>query len=264
MLDIIVGAGYLIGIVGLGAYFYRSQHSTKDFFLAGRSMSWLPIGFSMVATLTSGAGFIAQPAAAVKYGLIYLWVLMAIPLCFPVVTWVFIPFYRRLQVYTTYEYLERRFDVSVRTLTSAIFILWRITWMAAVIYVPSMVLNIVTDGKLPMIPSIIGLGLLATAYTALGGIKAVIWTDVIQFVIMFGGMTVAGVIIYLNVPGGVGEIWSVLEEAGKTAMTASKDGLEHSGFLGSLKFYLYTDITVAALIISPTLSKLGYYCVDHL
>ena len=105
---------------------------------------------------------------------------MAIPISYLVVVYVFMPFYHKLKVYTAYEYLEQRFNVHVRALASAIFILWRLTWMAAVIYVPSMVLNIVTNGKIPLIPSVIVLGLLATFNTSLGGIRAVMWADVIH------------------------------------------------------------------------------------
>ncbi len=262
-IDYGVCIGYLLCITMLGAYFYRSQKSTKDYFLAGRSMGWLPVGLSLMATLTSAIGFIGAPAGSVKFGLITIWGLSAIPLSFPIVVWVFMPFYHRLKLYTAYEYLERRFDVRVRTLTSGIFILWRITWMAAAVYVPSLVLNIVTGGALPLTPSIIGLGILATVYTTLGGIKAVIWTDVAQFVIMFGGMITAAVIIVTGVSGGLPEIWQTLEAAGKTDLTATMAGWDSAGLLGKIRLYLYTDVTVVAIVLTATLGKLGNYCVDQ-
>ena len=261
--DYAVCIAYLLGITGLGAWFYRSQRSTKDFFLAGRSMGWLPVGLSLMATLTSGIGFIGAPAGAVKYGIITIWSLMAIPLSFPIVVWVFMPFYHRLRVYTAYEYLERRFDVRVRAFTSGVFILWRVTWMAAAIYTPSWVLYTVTDGALPLVPSIIALGMLATIYTALGGIKAVIWTDVAQFVIMFGGMITAAVVIVLRVPGGVGGIWESLSQAGMTRLTAPIQGWETADLIGKVRLYLFTDVTAVALIVSATVGKLGNYCVDQ-
>lgn len=262
-LDYSVCVLYLLGITGFGIYFFRGQRSTKDFFLAGRSMGWLPVGLSLMATLTSGIGFIAHSAGAVRNGLIMLWALMAIPLSFPVVIWVFMPFYHRLKVYTAYEYLERRFDVRVRVLTSGIFILWRVTWMAAAIYVPSMVLNAVTGGKLPLTESIIALGILATVYTALGGVKAVMWTDVVQFVVMFGGMITAALIIFLRVPGGIEEIWSTLQANGKTAMVGTMEGWQQAGAWGKMKLYLYTDVTVLAILITYTIQKMGNYCVDQ-
>jgi len=264
VLDYVVCAAYLLAITGLGVFFYfRGQQSTKEFFLAGRSMGWLPVGLSLMATLTSGIGFIGAPAGSVKYGIITLWALLAIPLSFPMVVWVFMPFYHRLKLYTAYEYLERRFDVRVRTLTSGIFIIWRVTWMAAAIYTPSWVLHTVTDETLPLIPSIIVLGLLATAYTALGGVKAVIWTDVAQFVIMFGGMITAAVVIVMKVPGGITGIWGTLSEASMTRMTADINGWETAGLLEKAQLYVFTDVTAVALIISATVGKLGNYCVDQ-
>ena len=261
--DVVMCVGYLLCITLLGAYFYKGQKSTKDYFLAGRSMGWIPVGLSLMVTLTSAIGFIGSPAGAWKYGLIMLWGLSALPLSFPIVVWIFMPFYHRLEVYTAYEYLERRFDVRVRTLTSGIFILWRITWMAAAVYVPSFVLNVVTDDALPLIPSIIGLGILATAYTTMGGIKAVIWTDVAQFVIMFGGMITAAIVIVAGVDGGLSEIWEALTSAGKTNMTASMPTWAEAGLLERIRLYVYTDVSVLAIVLTVTLGKLGNYCVDQ-
>ncbi|MBN1343812.1 MAG: sodium/solute symporter [Phycisphaerae bacterium] len=262
-IDYMVCIAYLLFITALGAIFYGSQKSTKDYFLAGKSMGWIPVGLSLMATLTSAIGFIGSPAGAWKYGLILLWGLTALPLSFPIVVWVFMPFYHKLNVYTAYEYLERRFDVRVRALTSGIFILWRITWMAAAVYVPSFVLNVVTGEKLPLVPTVIALGILATLYTSMGGIKAVIWTDVAQFVIMFGGMITAAIIIITGVEGGLPEIWRLLSESGKSSFVAKMPGWDAAGFLAKIKLYVYSDVTVVAIVLTATLGKLGNYCVDQ-
>jgi solute:Na+ symporter, SSS family len=263
-IDWIVCAVYLIGITGLGVFFYfRGAKSTKEYFLAGKNMGWLPVGLALMATLTSGIGYLGQPAGAVKYGVITLWSLAAIPLSYPLVVWVFMPFYHRLQVYTPYEYLEQRFHVSVRALTSGLFIVWRITWMAAVIYAPSLVMSIVTDDKVPLKHSIIVMGVLSTIYTALGGTKAVMWTDVAQFVVMFGGMILAAVLIVVYVPGGLSEIWGTLDGAGKLSVTAKIPNWADADLFGRFKLYLYTDVTALSLVISGTVGKLGNYCVDQ-
>jgi len=262
-IDMIIAIVYVFGIIGIGVYFSRKQKSTKDFLLAGRSMGWLPVGLSLMATLTSAVGYMSYPAGAFKGGLILLWMAMAIPLSFPVVVYVFMPFYHKLRVYTAYEYLERRFNDKVRALTSIIFILWRITWMAAVVYVPSYVLNTVSDGAIPLVPSIIVLGLIATLNTTLGGIKAVMWGDVVHSTIMFISMFVAIILIILAVPGGVTEIWDTLAAAGKTKMTGTIDGFEDANYWGQMKLYLITDFTVLSLIITYTVQKMGNYCVDQ-
>ena len=261
--DMFIGIGYITAVLSVGVYFFKKNKSAKDFFLGARSMSWLPIGLSLMATLTSAVGYMAFPAGAIKYGIIMLWMAMAIPISFPVVVYVFMPFYHKLKVYTAYEYLERRFNVYVRALASAIFILWRITWMAAVIYVPSMVLNVVTDNKIPLIPSVIALGLIATANSSLGGVRATMWGDVVHSFVMFTSMIVAFVVVILIVPGGLPQIWHTLSAAGRTSITAHIPGFHNANIFGKMKFYLYTDVTIVSLIITYSIQKMGNYCVDQ-
>ncbi|MFC2084786.1 sodium/solute symporter [Bacteroidota bacterium] len=261
--DLIIAIVYVFGIIGIGIYFSKQHKSPKDFLLAGRSMGWLPVGLSLMATLTSAVGYMSFPAGAFKGGLILLWMAMAIPLSFPVVVYVFMPFYHKLRVYTAYEYLERRFNDKVRALTSIIFILWRVTWMAAVIYVPSYVLTTVSDGAIPLVPSIIVLGLIATANTTMGGIKAVMWGDVVHSTVMFASMIIAIILVISAVPGGFTEIWDTLTAAGKTKMTGTMPGFEEASLWGQIKLYLITDFTVLSLIITYTVQKMGNYCVDQ-
>jgi SSS family transporter len=263
-IDYAVCVVYLLGISGLGSYFFfKSEKTTKSYFLAGREMGWLPVGLALMATLTSGIGYLGQPAGSVKYGLITLWQLLALPLSYPVVVYVFMPFYHRLGVYTPYEYLERRFSVGVRALTSGLFIVWRITWMAAVIYAPALVLSIVSDDKIPLKWSVLVMGVLSTIYTALGGTKAVMWTDVVQFFVMFGGMFAAAGVILWMVPGGLSEIWQTLSAGGKLNFTATIPKWDTAGLFGKFNLYLFTDITAMSIIISATVGKLGNYCVDQ-
>jgi len=262
-IDIIITLVYIFSTIGFGFYFSKQQKSAKDFLMAGRSMSWLPVGLSLMATLTSAVGYMAYPAGAFKSGLILFWMAMAIPLSLPVVVYVFMPFYNKLKVYTAYEYLEKRFDMNVRGLASIIFIIWRLTWMAAVFYVPSMVLNVVTNGKIPLIPSIIVLGIVGVLMTYLGGAKAVMWGDVFHSAIMFFGMFLVIFFIIDVVPGGVSKIWNTLEAAGKTQMTGNIPGFEDVGIFGKIKLYLITDFTIVSIVITYTIQKMGNYCVDQ-
>jgi len=262
-IDIIIAICYISSIISIGIYLFKKNKSTKDFMLAGKNMGWLAVGMSLMATLTSAVGYMAFPTGIIKYGIINLWMAMAIPLSFPVVVWVFMPFYHKLNCYTAYEYLERRFNVSVRALASGIFILWRLTWMAAVIYVPSMVLNVVTDGKIPILLSALVLGFMTTVNSSLGGIRAIMWSDVVHSFVMFLSMITGVVVIVLAIPGGLPEIWSSLAAAGKTSMTAHIPGFGEANILGKMKFFLYTDITVLALIVTYTVQKMGNYCVDQ-
>lgn len=262
-IDIIIAICYISSIISIGIYLFKKNKSTKDFMLAGKNMGWLAVGLSLMATLTSAVGYMAFPTGIIKYGIINIWMAMAIPLSFPLVVWVFMPFYHKLNCYTAYEYLERRFNVSVRALASGIFILWRLTWMAAVIYVPSMVLNVVTNGKIPILLSALVLGFMTTVNSSLGGIRAIMWADVVHSFVMFLSMITGVVVIVLAVPGGVSEIWSSLAAAGKTSMIAHIPGFGDANLFGKMKFYLYTDITVLALIVTYTVQKMGNYCVDQ-
>src|SRR4029434_9075442 len=105
------------------------------------------------------------------------------------------PFFKRLDFYSVYEYLETRFDVRVRTLAAAIFIVWRLGWMATALYVPCLAINATLAPEFDLTTLIVVLGALVTLYTLLGGIQAVIWNDVMQFCVMFGGLAATVAIV---------------------------------------------------------------------
>ncbi len=261
-IDYTICGVYVLLVAAIGLWAVRRDVTPRDFFLAGRGLGWFPIGISLMVTLASSLGFIGAPTAAMRGGIRILWSLLAFPLAYPIVTRVFIPFYQRLEVYTPYEYLERRFDIRIRLLASTLFILWRITWMAATLYVVAMVLNVASAGSFPLIPSILVLGLLATAYTAFGGLRAVIWTDILQFFVLFGGIITFFFFLFHKIPGGLPSILTTLSEAGKLApLTPTPTPLNTLG--ERVHWYLYTDFTVFAIIFSFTLDKMGNYCVDQ-
>lgn len=180
LLDYCVILAYLLVSIGLGIYFGRNQ-SRKEFFAAGNSMGWLPVGLSVMATLFSANSFVMYPSIAYGSGLRISLFLIAVSLMAPLVLWVFIPVYARLNCQTAYEYLERRYHVSVRSLASGLFIFLRIGWMASATYAASIVLANVM--QVPQLTVIIVLGVVSIFYTMLGGLRAVMWTDVIQFFI---------------------------------------------------------------------------------
>ncbi|MFK7778854.1 MAG: hypothetical protein QM501_12175 [Gimesia sp.] len=179
-LDYGVILAYLVFSIGLGIHFGRNQ-SRQEFFAAGHSMGWLPVGLSVMATLFSSNSFVMYPSIAYGSGLRICLFLVAISLMAPIVLWVFIPIYARLNCQTAYEYLERRFHVSVRSLASGLFIFLRIGWMASATYAASVVLGNVM--QVSQVSVIVVLGIVSIFYTMLGGLRAVMWTDVIQFFI---------------------------------------------------------------------------------
>jgi SSS family transporter len=265
-LDWGVLALYLLGMVALGVSFYKQQKTTKDFFLAGRSMSWVPVGLSVVATLFSAVSYMAIPSATQKYGVILFAGSLVTFLCIPVVNRIFLPLYNRMQVYSAYEYLEHRFDVRVRCLASGIFIFWRICWMATTVYAPSLALWAATGGTINLYVTIGTLGLIATGYTALGGMKAVIWTDVIQFCVLFGGMLLAVSWIILSVPGGLAGIFQTMAAAGKTTFVATLPEIHPDpGLFARIKAYfcVQEQVTLLAVLFSSLVAHIAFYTVDQ-
>ncbi len=213
-LDHIVVAAYLVFTLGLGIYFSRRQ-SRREFFAAGGSMGWMVVGLSVMATLFSSNSFVMYPSAAFGSSLRVGLSLVAFTLMAPIVVWVFIPVYSRLRCQTAYEYLEQRFHVSVRCLASGLFILLRIGWMASATYAASLVIASVAG--VPQVAVILSLGVVAIVYTMLGGLRAVMWTDVIQFFIFATTIIVAlGLLIAHSGLGASGIVQTYFE--GRSAM----------------------------------------------
>lgn len=187
-LDVTAFVAYIVGVTAFSVYLYR-RRPAADPFLANRAMSGFPIGLSVMITLFSAVNFVAFPTEVMGHGLYVLaslpvFVLVAVP-----VTRIFIPFFHRMQLTSLYAYLEQRFDRRTRLLAGGLFIVWRLFWMATALYASTRILSMVT-GISPHVLMLAGAGV-ATFYTALGGIRTVMWTDVIQFSIMLIGIGAA-------------------------------------------------------------------------
>lgn len=204
---------YLLAIAIFGSSFYRKRSTAREYFLGGRSMGWLPVGISIVAADLSAISVMGSPAWAYKNNLTLLWVTVGYPLVAPMVILVFAPFYSKLNLYTAYEYLERRFDLKVRLLGSGLFQILRAWHVAVAIYGPALVIHLVTG--LPTWECVLAMGLFTTVYTTLGGMKAVIWTDVIQFTTVMTGIAVILWVAVRGVPGGLHSIYSIAHAAGR-------------------------------------------------
>src|SRR6478672_3877352 len=241
-LDAAIIVAYLAVLTGVGLYFSRRQVNLDEFFRARQSMTWLPVGLSLMAALDSAIDYLMQPSATIRYGLILLIGTSSWLVLYPWVSKVTLPFYRRLNYYTAYEYLEKRFDVRVRALAALIFIVWRLGWMATAIYVPSLAISTATGDRIPVTYLVLGLGVIVTAYTALGGIEAVIWNDVAQFCVRFGGLA-AVVWIAASVSGGFSNIWSIARAAGKTSAIAPAD-------FSSIQAFFFQPMNVIAIMFA--------------
>jgi solute:Na+ symporter, SSS family len=257
--DAAIVIGYLAAMAAVGVYFSRRQTSIDEFFVARQSMTWLPVGLSLMAALNSGIDYLMQPSATIRYGVVLLAGTSSWMFLYPWVSRVTLPFYRRMNLYTAYEFLEARFDVRVRTLAAGIFVIWRLGWMATAMYVPCLAIDAATGGRVDLRLMILVLGILVTLYTMLGGIEAVIWNDVIQFCIMFGGLGATVWIALTHVPGGVAEIWTAATTAGKMSLPAAQS----SGVTGYLRHVFMDPITLPALVITMVLGRMASYTSDQ-
>ncbi|MEN6384201.1 MAG: sodium/solute symporter [Phycisphaerales bacterium] len=207
VINYIVLAIYLAFVLGIGLFF-SDQKNTNDFFLAGKSIPWWAASLSIFGTQLSSITFMAIPAKTFSADWTYFMINMAVILiAAPIVCLVYIPFYRRLDVTTAYEYLEKRFNVIVRLLASLMFTLLMIGRMGIVIFLPAIAITTVTDVNINF--SILAMGILCTVYTFMGGTKAVIWTDVMQVIVLLGGALVSLLLIIHQVDGGLAKIISV-------------------------------------------------------
>jgi solute:Na+ symporter, SSS family len=203
LIDWIVIAAYGIGMLAIGWYFSRRTKNTEEYLLAGRNMKPWAVGLSYFATLFSTITYLAMPGEMIRNGPMFLSQVLASPFIFLFVGRLLIPYIMRLRVTSAYEILEYRFGLSVRMLGSAIFIVMRLVWMSFIIYatskhvlVPMMHLD---SSATPWVS--MGLGIVTVTYTSMGGLRAVIWTDVAQTFILFFGALLAIVTISVALGG---------------------------------------------------------------
>jgi len=207
-IDWFIIAAYLFCMLGVGLYFYRrqAQGSQNDFFLGGRSIPFWAAGISLYASNASSISYIAVPAKAFETNWQYLMnnLIVVLGLVF-VAVWI-VPLLRRLDLVSIFQYLETRFHPSIRVLSSVLFIVFQLGGrMTIILFLPSLAISTVTG--IDVVFSILIMGGITIIYTVLGGMKAVIWTDVIQLFVMFGGTIFAIFSIILLLDGGVSEFW---------------------------------------------------------
>jgi SSS family solute:Na+ symporter len=261
--DWIVVIAYLIAMGGMGLYFSRRQTSLDRYLLAEKNMGWLPVGLSLMAALNSGMDYLMQPSSTIRYGIVLTLGVLSWVALYPWVAQVVFPFYRRLDFYTVYEYLEARFDVRVRTLAALIFIVWRLGWTATAMFVPSLAINAVTGGQVPINETTIVIGVVVTITTMLGGIQGVIWTDVVQFFVMFGGLAATVWICWASVPGGFGEIWQSALNAGLLNLSPPLGDQPAAAAGGGLMAFFAQPVTLLTLLIALVVGRAAQYTSDQ-
>lgn len=219
---------YLIGLVGMSIYLGRGQTSQDDYYVGNRNIPWWAVGISTMATQTSAISFISIPAfVALKDGggLTWLQYELAVPLAMILVMVFLIPFFRKLNLVSVYEYLELRFGPSVRNLVSAVFLISRGLATGVALYASGIVLSVALG--LPLWATILMIGVITIIYDTIGGISAVIYSDVIQMFVLVGGIIAC--IIYAAIDiGGFGAMFTEMP-ADRLAATDFSTGLGDGG-----------------------------------
>jgi SSS family transporter len=211
--DYLVIAGYLLAITAFGSWFARFQHSTRDYFLTGRSVPWWAICFTIVATETSTLSFIGVPAGAYAGNFTFLQLAIGYVIGRLLVSVLFIPAYFRGELYTSYELLQRRFGAPVKNIAAGIFVVTRTLADGVRLFATALVISVVT--QVPVSWTVVLIGAAMIVYTVRGGVAAVIWTDVVQMFVYVAGAAIVFAALANRVPGGVGAGMEVAAAAGR-------------------------------------------------
>ena len=185
-LDWAVLAAYMVAIVAFGVWAGRGNQRIDEFFLAGRRMRWWAVGLSVMATQISAITFVGTTGQAYTDGMRFLVFYFGLPFAMVVLCVTVVPFFYRARVFTAYEYLEKRFDLKTRTLTSLLFLFGRGLSVGVTLYAPSLVLSVILGWS--ETTTILLMGGSTIAYVIYGGNRSVIWTDVVQMAIIWFGI----------------------------------------------------------------------------
>ncbi|XP_054708332.1 sodium-coupled monocarboxylate transporter 1-like [Uloborus diversus] len=210
--DYVIFIAMLCVSAAIGVYYACTggkQKTTKDFFMGGQQMGVFPVAMSILASFMSAIPMLGIPAETYLTGTQFWMVVVAYCFMFPTVAYIFMPLFYNLGLSSIYEYLELRFRKPVRTICSTIFTIQMVFYMAIVMYAPSLALSQVTGLKVWF--CVLSIGIVCTFYTTIGGMKAVVLTDLFQVFVIFGAMLV--VVIKGSVDmGGFSYVWSKSSE----------------------------------------------------
>jgi solute:Na+ symporter, SSS family len=249
-IDWIVLIGTLVTIVAYGVWKGRHRKNLDGYLLAGRQLKWPTIALSIMATQASAITFLSTPGQAYADGMRFVQFYLGLPIAMVILSITAVPIYHRLQIFTAYEYLETRFGVGTRTLTSILFLIQRGLSTGITLYAPALIVSVILGWNIHLTNVVVGLTVVL--YTATGGTRAVSRTQVHQLLIALGGMAVALIIAIHSLPHDV-----TLVEAFRVA-----------GRMGRLnaidfKFDLKTPYNFWSGLIGGAFLALSYFGTDQ-
>src|SRR3954464_6936272 len=204
---------YLIGIIGLGLWFGKDQHNTRDYFLGSRNISWWGIGLSVVAAETSALTIIGVPAMAYGGNIGFVQMIVGYVIARVILAIVMVPHYFKGEIYSPYQLLENSFGPGARRTASFFFIIMETLAAGVRVYVACIPVQLMLG--IGVLPSIVLFVVLSLIYTYIGGVKAVIWTDAVQFGLFLLGGIFALIYIPSLMDGGFHAVLSKAANAGK-------------------------------------------------
>ncbi len=221
-LDITTLVLYMLALVVMGIYFSRKNTTTEEYFVGGRSYSGWVIGLSMIGTSISSVTFLAFPADAYKTAWLRFLPNFTLPIAVLLAAYFFLPFFRRTKIISAYEYLEDRFSPSIRIYGAVTFIIGQLIRLALILFLVSILMHEITGYS--AVTSVLLAGVLVAVYTIVGGIDAVIWTDVLQTIVLVLGGIVILIIIIAEMPGGLAHILQIAAADNKFAIAELNNG----------------------------------------
>ena len=248
--DWLVIVAYLTWIVYDGLKRTKGTDAVEGYFLANRSLPWWAVGLTVMATQLSAITLVGTTGLGYADGMRFVQFYFGLPIAMIVLSVTLVPFFYRANVYTAYEYLEKRFDVRTRALASLLFLLSRGLQAGVIIAAPAVILSIVLGLNLTV--TILAIALPTTVYTMFGGVQAVTWTDVKQMGVIVAGLAAAVVGLLVGLPDDVG-LGEALHVAGSTGRLLTID----------TTFDLNETYTLWSGIIGGLFLALGYFGCDQ-
>ncbi len=255
------------GFVGaLGFSFARGHKSTEDYFVGDRRMNWFAVGLSIFAAAFSALSFVLLPREGAFRNWNFLTALLFIPLVItPLLWWVFVPLFTRLGLHSVYEYLEIRFNPSLRRLGALLFMGYAFGWLGSMLYAMGLILDAVLDlTEAQFFLVLVAVGLVALVYTSFGGLKGIVWLDVLQAITLGGTVVIILLLAIARIDGGfttvleVGRAHDKFEMLSLDANPTSQPSIYWIFALGLFVYlpgYTTSQVTVQRYLCMPGLKQ---------
>ncbi|XP_064456966.1 putative sodium-dependent multivitamin transporter [Ornithodoros turicata] len=248
------------GAIGLFCAFYGgAQNTIRQLLTGSKALPVWPVGTSLVASFISAAYILGNTAEVYQHGTMYFMVILSYCITIPVTAYLYLPIYYNLDLITAYEYLELRFNRPVRMVAVVIYTIQMTIYVAIALYAPAVALSQVTG--MTLWSAVAAIGLVCTVYTSIGGIKAVVYTDTFQAVVMFIAMTVV-IAFGFNEMGGFSKVWKIAQEGKRIEFNNFRlDPTERHTIWGLI---IGAYFTAAASYSTNQMLVLRYFTVDSL